>query len=317
MRQRKWGAERLPIFWLERKENAVKKSKERKIFLTAVAFMLPFLILYTVFTIWPVIQGFYVSLHKWGLMGKQKFVGFDNYAKFLTDKNFWGALKNTCKFVVITTPALVIMAMVLALLANRPTRMKKGLRIVYYLPSILSVSVASFVAKYVFSPYTGLINGVLHFLGILPSSTELQFLQGTNLVWVTVSSMTVWWTVGFSMMLYISALQDIPADLYEAASLDGATKRQQLFRIILPLLKPTTWLVLLLQLIACFKVFGQIQMITGGGPANSTRPLIQYIYQTAFGKNNMGYAAAMSYVLFAILLVLSLVQQKLQRRGED
>lgn len=279
--------------------------------------MLPFLILYTVFTIWPVVEGFYISLHKWGLMGKQKFVGFDNYTKFLGDKNFWGALKNTCKFVVITTPLLVIIALVLALLANRPTRMKKGLRIAYYLPSILSVSVASFIAKYVFTPYTGLLSGVLHSLKIIPTSQELQFLQDTKLVWVTVSSMTVWWTIGFSMMLYISALQDISGDIYEAAAIDGATKRQQLFSIVLPLLKQTTWLVLLLQMIACFKVFGQIQMMTGGGPANSTRPLIQYIYQTAFGKNNMGYAAAMSYVLFAILLVLSLVQQVLQKRGEN
>lgn len=295
----------------------VSKAKKRKTFFTALAFMLPFLILYTVFTIWPVIQGFYVSLHKWGLMGKQKFVGLDNYTKFFSDKNFWSSLLNTCKFVVITTPLLVVIALILALLANRPTKLKKGLRIAYYLPSILSVSVASFIAKYAFSPYTGLINGVLHSLGILPSSKELQFLLDTKLVWVTISSMTVWWTIGFSMMLYISALQDISQELYESASLDGATKTQQLFHIVLPLLKPTTWLVLLLQLIACFKVFGQVQMITGGGPANSTRPLILYIYQTAFGKNNMGYAAAMSYALFAILLVLSLVQQIMQRKGED
>lgn len=127
--------------------------------------------------------------------------------------------------------------------------------------------------------------------------------------------MTVWWTIGFPMLLYLSALQDISYDIYEAASIDGATKRQQLFRIVLPLLKPTTWLVVLLQMIACFKVFGQIYMITGGGPASSTRPMIQYIYENAFEKNNMGYAAAMSYVLFGILLILSLAQQLLSRRG--
>lgn len=128
--------------------------------------------------------------------------------------------------------------------------------------------------------------------------------------------MTVWWTIGFSMLLYLSALQDISPDVYEAASIDGASSTQQLFRIVLPLLKPTTWLVFLLQMIACFKVFGQIYMITGGGPASATRPLIQYIYENAFGKSNMGYAAAMSYVLFGILLILSLAQQILQRKGE-
>lgn len=212
---------------------------------------------------------------------------------------------------------LVITAMVLAMLANRATRMKKGLRIIYYLPSVLSVSVASFIAKYTFTPYTGLVNGTLHSIGALPKDKELQWLQNPNLVWITISLMTVWWTIGFSMLLYLSALQDISNDIYEASAIDGATKTQQLFHIVLPLLKPTTWLVLLLQMIGCFKVFGQIYMITGGGPASSTRPLIQYIYENAFEKNNMGYAAAMSYVLFGILLVLSLGQQILQRKGED
>lgn len=145
----------------------------------------------------------------------------------------------------------------------------------------------------------------------------MQWLQSPSLVWVTVSVMTVWWTIGFPMLLYLSALQDISPDVYEAASIDGASRFQQLIHLELPLLKPTTWLVGLLQMIACFKVFGQIQLITGGGPAGSTRPLIQYIYETAFKKNNLGYAAAMSYVLFGILLILSIGQQILQRRSED
>lgn len=294
----------------------MSKTGKRKTLLTALVFILPFFLLYTVFTIWPVIQGFYVSLHKWGLMGKQDFIGFENYVKFAGDKNFWAALSHTVFFTVITTPMLVITAMVLAMLANRATRMKKGLRIIYYLPSVLSVSVASFIAKYTFTPYTGLVNGILHSIGVLPANEELQWLQDPNLVWSTISVMTVWWTIGFPMLLYLSALQDISRDIYEAASIDGATKRQQLFRIVIPLLKPTTWLVVLLQMIACFKVFGQIYMITGGGPASSTRPMIQYIYENAFEKNNMGYAASMSYVLFGILLILSLAQQLLQRRGE-
>lgn len=295
----------------------MSKERKRKLFLTALAFMLPFLILYTAFTIWPIVEGFYVSLHKWGLMGKQRFIGFENYTKFLSDKKFWMALSNTCKFVIITVPLLVIFALILALLANRGTRMKKGLRIAYFLPGVLSVSVASFVAKYTFTPYTGLVNGVLHQLHLIPADTEFQFLMEPKLVWVTICSMTVWWTIGFSMMLYISALQDIDLGLYEASAIDGANARQQLFKITLPLLKPTTYLVTLLQLIACFKVFGQIQLITNGGPAGSTKPLIQYIYETAFQKNKLGYAAAMSYVLFGILLVLSLAQMLIQKRGGD
>mgnify|MGYP001851855557 FL=1 len=297
--------------------NHTKGKMRRRTALIALAFLLPFLILYTIFTIWPVIQGFYVSLHKWGLMGKQDFLGFANYAKLLTDNNFWGALRNTLVFTVITTPLLVVTALVLALFANRPNRIKRGLRILYYLPSVLSVSVASFIAKFVFSPYTGLLNGILHAIGVLPAGQEIQWLNDPVLAMVTVSVMTVWWTVGFSMLLYLSGLQDISPDLYEAAAIDGASKRQQLFSITLPLLKPTTWLVILLQMIACIKVYGQISLITGGGPASSTRPLVQYVYETAFKRSDMGYAAAISYVLFAILLVLSLVQQALQRRGNQ
>ena len=297
--------------------NHTKGKMRRRTALIALAFLLPFLILYTIFTIWPVIQGFYVSLHKWGLMGKQDFLGFANYAKLLTDNNFWGALRNTLVFTVIATPLLVVTALVLALFANRPNRIKRGLRILYYLPSVLSVSVASFIAKFVFSPYTGLLNGILHAIGVLPAGQEIQWLNDPVLAMVTVSVMTVWWTVGFSMLLYLSGLQDISPDLYEAAAIDGASKRQQLFSITLPLLKPTTWLVILLQMIACIKVYGQISLITGGGPASSTRPLVQYVYETAFKRSDMGYAAAISYVLFAILLVLSLVQQALQRRGNQ
>lgn len=297
--------------------NHTKGKMRRRTALIALAFLLPFLILYTIFTIWPVIQGFYVSLHKWGLMGKQDFLGFANYAKLLTDNNFWGALRNTLVFTVITTPLLVVTALVLALFANRPNRIKRGLRILYYLPSVLSVSVASFIAKFVFSPYTGLLNGILHAIGVLPAGQEIQWLNDPVLAMITVSVMTAWWTVGFSMLLYLSGLQDISPDLYEAAAIDGASKRQQLFSITLPLLKPTTWLVILLQMIACIKVYGQISLITGGGPASSTRPLVQYVYETAFKRSDMGYAAAISYVLFAILLVLSLVQQALQRRGNQ
>ncbi|MEG1426788.1 MAG: sugar ABC transporter permease, partial [Oscillospiraceae bacterium] len=144
----------------------MKKAK-RNNSLYAILFIAPFFILFSVFCIWPVIQGVYVSFHKWSIMGKQAFVGFDNYVKFFSDENFWQSLGNTTFFVVITAPILVIVAMALALLANRPTRLKKFFRISYYLPSILSVAVGSFIAKYMFSPYNGFINGVLTSLGFL------------------------------------------------------------------------------------------------------------------------------------------------------
>ncbi|MEY8353940.1 sugar ABC transporter permease [Lachnospiraceae bacterium 54-53] len=277
---------------------------------------LPFFALYTVFTIWPVLQGIYVSLHKWSLMGKVKFVGLENYFRFFTDQKFADALKHTMTFVALSVPLLVIMALILALLANRPVKIRRGLRIAYYLPSIISVSVASFIAKYMFAPYIGFLNGVLHLTGLLKTGQEIQWLNDTGHAWAVVTMMTVWWTVGFSMLLYLSALQDISPQICEAAEIDGATKGQQLFSIVLPLLKPTTYLIVMLQVIASFKVFGQIYLVTVGGPAGSTKPLIQYIYETGFKKNNMGYAAAMSYVLFVILIIFTLVQKWIQKKGE-
>ncbi len=293
--------------------NKGMKTRERKAMITALCFILPFFILFTIFTIYPVVQGVWVSLNKWSLMGRQKYVGLDNFRKMLSDKKFWDALKHTCLFTAITAPLITILAMIFALLANRPVRYKKFLRVAFYLPSVLSVSVGSFIIKYCFAPYRGLVNGILTSMGLVTATTEPLWFESTPLAWAVVIIMTIWWTSGFPMLLYLSALQDISPEIQEAASVDGATETQKLFRLTLPLLKPTILLVLLLQIIASFKVFGQIQLITGGGPSNTTRPIIQYIYQTAFDKNNLGYASAMSYALFLIIAVCVLIQLRLQK----
>jgi multiple sugar transport system permease protein len=293
-----------------------KNKQMGKKTLTAWLFLLPFLLLYSAFVIWPVISGVYISFHKWGLMGKIRFVGINNYTRFLGDKNFWAALGHTTQFVIISVPLLIITALVLALLANRKVFFQKFLRVSYYIPNVLSVAVISFLFKFMFSPYTGFISTLFHSLGILSPDQEIQWLKVTNLVWLVITFATVWWTTGFTMMLYISALQDIPTQIYEAADIDGASKSRQLFSITLPLLKPTTYLVLLLQIIASFKVFGQVLLISGGGPGGLTRPLIQYIYDVAFRQNDMGYGAAMSYALFVILVVLSYIQTRIQKNEE-
>lgn len=283
---------------------------------TALLFMAPFGILYLIFTIWPVVQGAWVSTRKYSLMGDLGGVGFDNYVKAFGDKYFWGALANTTLFVVISVPALILTALALALMANRGTWMRRLARTAFYLPSVLSVTVISYITLYMARPHSGLINNLLHDLGF-PASFEPQWILGRGIQWVTLTIATVWWSVGFSMLLYIAALQDIPEELYEAAELDGASKTRQLFSVTLPMLKNTTWLVFLLQVLASFKLFGQVQLITGGGPAGATRSLVQYIYQQGFGKDNLGYASAMSFALFFILLVFALLQIRAQRRGEE
>jgi multiple sugar transport system permease protein len=250
-------------------------------------------------------------------MGKIRFLGFGNYTRFLQDKYFWEALWHTTWFVIISVPLLVVVPLCLGLLANRGFRIKKFLRISYYIPTVLSVAVISRIARWFFEPYTGVLSYLFHDLGILAPGKEIMWLQRVGLLWSVVTTITVWWTIGFSMMLVVSALQDIPEQLYEAAELDGAGKARQLFGITLPLLKPVTYLILLLQTIASFKIFGQIQLISGGGPGTATRPLIQYIYDSSFRQNDMGYGAAMSYALFVILVALSYIQLRIQRKKEE
>lgn len=291
-----------------------KKKRIWRSDLVALGFLLPFTIFYIVFTIYPVGQGIYMSLFKWGLMGKQEYIGAENYIRFLEDKFFWGALWNTTKFVLYSTPTIMLLSLVLALLANRNTPLKRFYRAAYFTPNLLSVSVISFLTIFMLQPYgMGFISTLLKTLGY---QEELFFLKDPSLVWVSIVSATAWWTCGYNMMLYVSALQDIPDQLYEAAAIDGASSARQLWSITLPMLKPTTLLILLLQVIASFKVFAQIRLITNGGPGNATRPLIQYIYQAAFDKNRLGYAAAMSYALFLILIVLALLQIRLTRKAD-
>ena len=293
------------------------KARQKKATATALLFILPFFVLFTIFTIYPIVQGVWVSLNKWSLMGRQKYIGFENYVDMFNDAKFWDSLKHTFVFTIICSPLVTVLALIFALLANRPVKYKKFLRIAYYVPGVLSVSVGSYIAMYCFQPYRGLVNGILTSLGLVTTSTEPLWMDVPHLAWAVIILMTMWWTCGFPMLLYLSALQDISPEIKEAASVDGATETQKLFHLTLPLLRPTIFLVLLLQIIGSFKVFGQIKMITGGGPSNSTRSLIMYIYQIAFDKNKLGYAAAMSYALFLIIAVCVMIQLKLQAKGEE
>jgi multiple sugar transport system permease protein len=292
------------------------RQKSRKT-ITALCFIAPFFLLYSLFIIWPVIQGFYVSLHRWTLMGKGEFRYFRNFTRFLKDDVFWSALGNTTLYVIINVPSAVLAALICALLANRPVRLQKYLRVCYYIPNVLSVTVISYMARLMASPYQGFISTLLRSLRIMPPGKEIMWLMEPALIWTVINTISVWWALGFSMMLFISAMQDIPVQIYEAAEIDGAGRTRQLFSITLPLLAPTFYLVVMLKLIGSFKIFGQVFLITGGGPGRLTMPLIQYIYETAFTRNDMGYASAMSYALFIILVGLTLLQLYVQNRKEN
>ncbi|MCM2677083.1 carbohydrate ABC transporter permease [Alkalicoccobacillus plakortidis] len=280
--------------------------------LRPLPFILPFLIAYLAFTIYPIFKGMQMSFFNWTLIEKQDFVGLEHYRNVLVDPNFWEAFRNTSLFVVLSTPTMVILALFLALLANLNTRFRTLIRGAFFIPSILSVSVISYVAIFMLQPYTGVVNNLIQALGL---DMEPFWLAEPSLAWVSIIGVTLWWTVGFNMILFLTSLQNIPDDLYEAAEVDGATRFMMFWKITIPQLLPITRVILLLQVLASFKVFGQILLITNGGPGTSTRPIILYIYEMGFERYDLGYAAAMSYLLFVVLLILSLIQLRMGGKG--
>lgn len=281
---------------------------------TALLFLFPFMICYCTFTIFPLIKGFIMSLQTGRFGSEQKFVGLSNYVYMMKDEYFWEALFNTLLFVAISTPLVVVLGFIFALMANFNIRGAKFIKIAVFLPYVLSISVVTKVWVYIFKPYTGLLNNILISMNIIDG--EIMWFDTSRNAWMTILIATLWWTVGFNTILFLSGLQEVSEDLYEASSIDGANKVQQLIYITLPSVKKIVIMVVLLQIIASFKLFGQPWLMTGGGPGNSTRPLVQYIYQVGFNNWDSGYASAMSYILLMIMLIITLGYNKLFNKEE-
>ncbi|PUA36445.1 sugar ABC transporter permease [Paenibacillus elgii] len=279
----------------------------------AYALLLPFLLFYVLFMLLPLGLGLFVSLYNWSFTGDKLFVALDNYKDLLMDSDFWASLWHTFYFVIISTPTLVILGLLLALLVNLKLRGSRLFQTVYFLPNLLSIAVVTAVWSIMFQPYTGFINAGLHFLGM---EDEIFWLTDPGYAWYSILTATVWWTVGFNMILFLAGLQEIPKDLYEAASLDGADRKQQLWYVTIPMLRRVTVLVTMLQVIASFKIFGQVWLMTKGGPGNATRTVVQYIYETGFRQQNMGLASAMSYVLMIVTLFIVILQFRLMNEKE-
>lgn len=279
--------------------------------IAAIPYLLPFFAVYLVFIVGPLVQGLWVSLHKWTVIRKGAFVGLANYSKMFADEEFWKTLWNTTFFVIESTPVLILFALVLALICNQKIKGRTFYRVSFFMPYVLSVSVISLIGFYFFQAYTGFLSQFIHAIGI---KAEPNWFFSTPLAWTMITILTLWWTVGFNMILYLSALQDIPDSYYEAAGIDGATSWQQFIHITLPSLKPITLLITLLQIISSYKIFAQIWLTTGGSPGTDTRSLIMQIYLKGFRSSEMGLASAMSYVLFAILIILTLIQLKATRK---
>ena len=262
--------------------------------------LLPFLLAFVLFFLVPALHTFYLSLTESSLTRTSAFVGLANYATLATDASFWSSLGNTFYFALLTVIPLTALGLVMALLVDHFTRARAWLQGAFFLPYVLPISVMTLIADWMLQPSSGIVN---HLVG-----GQRAWLADVNWALPMVAIGTVWWTVGFNMLMFLAGLRNIPADLYEAAALDGA-RGFTLFRSITwPSLRPVAMTALILQMIASLKVFGQTYILTTGGPYNTTRVTLHYMYETAFTQSDAGYAAAIAMAFVLIVVCLALLQ---------
>ncbi len=276
-------------------------------------FSAPFLVTYVLFLVGPVIIGLVISFFntatvKAGLGG---WVGVSNYADVLKSSDFWASMWHTVLFTLLTTPLLVVLPLLFAILAARIVRNRWFFRLAFFAPYVVPSAAVCLIFAFMYTPETGLITKAFSWVGL----TAPNFLGSTGGAWFGVTLLTLWWTFGLNFILYTAAIQDVPEDVYEASAVDGASPWQQITRITVPLLRPTIGLVLVLQILASLKVFDQIYILLAGGPGNKTRPVIEYIYDTGFTSYRGGYAAAATMVYLVVLIVISAVWVLSTRRS--
>lgn len=289
---------------------AIPGNKDQR---DGILFSLPFIGVYVLFMIFPIGFGLFISFFKWDILSKKIFIGFGNYFTLFKDTLFYTSLWHTVQFVLITTPFLLVLSFVMALLITSKSVLRNAAENIFFLPYILSITVIGTLWAWLFQKNFGAFNQIISLLG----GKSIGWLTDPKMAIWSVSFATIWWTAGFNMVLYSAGIKQISPEIYESAQIDGAGYFQRLFKITIPLLHPTIVLVTILQIIASFKVFGQVYVMTGGGPHGKTRVLIQYIYETGFSYFKMGYSSAMAYILFMCILIVSILQYVLMRRGGE
>lgn len=288
-----------------------KKNKQNFI---SYAFLSPALILFILFSIIPISYSLYLSVIKWdGFSINKKFVGLKNYISILQNTEFYNSLYITIIYTVLVTVGSIIIAMFLANVLNRGLKFTTFFRTVYFIPVITATSAAGIVWKYMFDGSQGIINKFLTFIH-LPSIPWL-----TNPFWViiSISLVGIWKRVGYNMLIYLSAMQSISSSLYESADIDGATKFEKFKFITVPLLKPTTLLLIIMCFIDSFQVFDLVYVMTNGGPMGASDVLGLYMYREGFSLSNIGYASAVGWVIFLIVFIATIIQFKISSKGES
>lgn len=282
------------------------KSKKKPLIVYA---LIPILGCLFFFGIFPIFFSFYLSFYKWSLLRIPEFVGLRNYTKALHDPVFWVSLKNTFYFTGLSISIGIVIALLLALLIHHSPRFKSLFRTGYFLPVVTSMVAVSVVWKFLYQPDFGLFNSILSALGLPPQ----KWLISPTLAMPSIVVMSVWQGLGYNMILFMAGLLDIPEVLYEVADLDGANTWNKFKNITVPLLKPTFLFIVVISSIGSFQVFTQSYIMTRGGPEDSTRVIVQYIQHKAFDTLLMGYGSAMAFILFAIIISITMIELKFLR----
>ncbi|WP_231918130.1 carbohydrate ABC transporter permease [Microlunatus sagamiharensis] len=278
----------------------------------ALLFILPALVGFCVFYLYPTIRGIYFSLTRYNILGRPHFIGLGNYTKLVNDALFWNAMKVTLEYVVLNIFFQTILAVAIGVLMQRLTK-NTAVRAVILLPFLISNVIAALVWFLMLDFQVGIVNELLANLGL----DRITFFGGDATAIPTIAAVNVWRHMGYTALLVFAGLQTIPDYVYEAAAVDGSTEWRSFWRITLPLLRPILALVLVITVTGSFQIFDTVNVTTRGGPGNASRVIQYYIVQKGFAEGQFGYASAISFVLFVILAIVALVQLRLLNAGES
>lgn len=276
----------------------------------ALLLLLPNILGFLAFTLIPVFASFVLSFTAWDLLSPIQWIGLDNYKELANDETFLKVFWNTIYFAGISVPAGIVISLFLAVALDQNIRFKKFYRAAFFLPVVSSMVAVAVVWQFIYNPEYGLMNYFLNMIGIRGP----DWLTSTVWAMPAVIITSIWKNLGFNMLIYLAGLQGISEDYYEAADIDGARWHQKFLFITIPLLSPTTFFVTVMSFIGSFQVFDTVFLMTQGGPARSTSVIVHYLYENAFKYFSMGYASAMAYILFFMVLIITLIQFWLQKK---
>ena len=281
---------------------------KRKETLTAYAFIAPAMIAFLIFIAFPFFASIGLSFTKWNFIGglkKLKWIGLDNFREMLSDRRFLNAVKNTFVYAVATVPTSLVIAMGLAFVMNTKVYFKKLLRLAFFIPYISNTVALAAVFLFLFRN-DGLINILL--TGVFPNMEPIEWFSSTILCKVPIIMLVIWTAIGYEMVIYMAALQNVPRELYEAADIDGANGFNKFWKITFPMISPTTFYLVIVRCIASFKIFASVNIMTMGTAASYNTSMVNEIYANAFERYKFGYASAESMIMFLIILAVTLVQ---------